>query len=478
MVIDYVKIAIFTDHVTIVTVRWNAVRPSDKVTQFVISFKAIIMTVNAKSAAGLDVSASLYEQAQKSLCLGVSSGMRKSVTPVPVYVDGAEGPYYDLADGRRLLDYTLAWGPLILGSAHKKLTNAVKAQLDVGGYTYGAQHRGEIELAELLVHVLPGVDQVIFSNTGSEAVQAALRIARAGTGRDLIVKFEGHYHGWFNNVLVSYHPTESQPSRATPTCGGQPQEEYADTIVLPWNDLGALAKAFADYPDKIAAVLTEPLLANSGCCVADDGYLQGIIDLCREHGAYSVFDEVITGFRMALGGAREFYGVRPDLSVYAKAIAGGFPLAAVGGTYKSFAPLREGKTIHAGTYNGNCIAIAAGIATVTALREPGVFDCMHAHGRAIREHAEREAADRGIKMISTGVGTVFGLHFGIDQPPRDYADVLKIDASLYTTFRSHMFDRGVQLLPEGRWYVGAAHGEKELVMVKSAISASFDAISS
>jgi len=421
-------------------------------------------------------SVTLLERSRRSLAMGVSSGMRKAGSPAPLFFERGEGAWYFDADGHRLLDYTLAWGPLILGNAHPAVIAAVTAQLS-RGFAFGAQHRGEIDLAELMTAVVPGLERVIFSNTGSEAVQAALRLARAFTGRPLFVKFEGHYHGWFNNVLVSYRPKASDAIAPIPTCGGQPAHEFADTLVLPWNDLDALERAFLESPGRIAAVLTEPLLANSGCCEAAPGFLAGVIELCRRHGAVSVFDEVITGFRLALGGAREFFGLQPDLSVYAKAMAAGFALSAVGGRREIFDVLDDGRTIHAGTYNGNPVNLAAGTATIRTLAEPGTFGRMHAHGRALRAAIERAAAECSIPLVTSGSGPVFSVHFGLTAPPRDYRETLRADAALYADFRLRLLHHGVYTLPDGRWYVGAVHGECELSHAVAAVEAAFAGLS-
>jgi glutamate-1-semialdehyde-2,1-aminomutase len=420
-------------------------------------------------------SAALLARSRRSLAMGVASGMRRAGGPTPLFFERGEGPYFIDVDGHRLLDYTLAWGPLILGNAHPALVEAVTAQLG-RGFAYGAQHEGEIELAELLTTVVPGVDRVIVSNTGSEAVQAALRLARAFTGRDLVVKFEGHYHGWFNNVLVSYRPKSGDPIEPLATCGGQPRHEFADTLVLPWNDGTALADAFARHGDRIAAVLTEPLLANSGSVEPASGYLQAVIDLCRRHGAVSIFDEVITGFRLALGGAREHDDLRPDLSVYAKALAGGFAVSAVGGRRELFDVLDDGRTIHAGTYNGNPVNLAAAVATIRTLTLPGTFPRMHAHGRALRARIESAAAARGIALVTSGSGSVFSVHFGLERPPRDYRDTLRADASRYARFRERLLARGVLVLPDGRWYVGAVHGAAELDRTTAAIDGAMAAL--
>jgi len=413
-------------------------------------------------------SQALLARSRQSLAMGVASGMRRAGGPTPLFFERGEGPYYVDVDGHRLLDYTLAWGPLILGNAHPAVIAAVTAQL-ARGFAFGAQHEGEIELAERMTRAIPGVERVILSNTGSEAVQAALRLARAFTGRERFVKFEGHYHGWFNNVLVSYKPKAADAIVPVPTCGGQPAHEFADTLVLPWNDVPALEEAFARHGERIAAVLTEPLLANSGSVEAAPGYLATVIDLCRRHGAVSIFDEVITGFRLALGGAREHFDLRPDLSVYAKAMAGGFALSAVGGRREVFDVLEDGRTIHAGTYNGNPVNLAAAVATIDTLAVPGTFARMHAHGRALRARIEAAAAARGVALVTSGSGPVFSVHFGLERPPHDYRDTLGADPARAAAFRLGLLHRGVLVLPDGRWYVGAVHGDAELELALAAI---------
>ena len=420
-----------------------------------------------------DESKALYGQACDSLATGVSTGFRRNVTPVPLYMERGAGPYFYDVDGNEWLDYGLAWGPLILGNNHPRLTEAVTQQMS-RAYTFGTQHQGEIDLAEKMIEVNPGVEQVIFSNTGSEAVQAALRLARGATEREKIIKFEGHYHGWQNNVLVSNHPSPDEFGTTVPDCGGQPPSEYALTLTCPWNDLDALRKMLDAHKGEIAAVLTEPILVNGGSCMPREGYLAGLIDLCREHGAVSIFDEVITGFRIALGGAREYFGLEPDLSIYAKAMAGGFPMSAVGGRKVIFDALTGGRTGHFGTYNGNPICVAAAIATIEALSEPGVYKQMHAHGYAIREMIERAAGAR--KLVTTGTGSAFHVHFGLNEPPASIREVMQADDETGAAFTANMQERGIYNLPGGRWYVGATHGERELERVRVAIEASMAAL--
>jgi glutamate-1-semialdehyde 2,1-aminomutase len=416
-------------------------------------------------------SARLYQTACDVLATGVSSAMRRNTPPQPLYFERADGPYFYDADGHRLLDYTLAWGPLVVGSNHPKINAAVARQLQ-RGYTFGAQHELEIRVARQIIELVPGVEQVIFSNSGTEAVQAALRIARATTARDKIVKFEGHYHGWMNNVLVSFHPAASDPTRAQPGCGGQPASEYRETIVLPWNDLDSVRALFQRAGDQIAAVIMEPLLANSGSCEPRTGFLAGIIELCRQHGAISIFDEVITGFRLAAGGAREYYGVQPDLSVYGKAFAGGFPLSAVAGRRQMFDVLRDGRTFHAGTYNGHPICLAAASATLEILSEPATFSRMRAHGNSLQDAIRSAAAAAKKQLVICGAGTVFNVHWGVASAPADYRETLHSDLAANARFRLAMLDQGVYLLPDGRWYVGAAHDAIALEWAAKAIDAS------
>jgi glutamate-1-semialdehyde 2,1-aminomutase len=277
-----------------------------------------------------------------------------------------------------------------------------------------------------------------------------------------------------NNVLVSFHPAVADPTVTQPGCGGQPASEYSDTIVLPWNDLECLRAEFQRAGDQICAVIMEPLLANSGSCEPREGFLAAVIDLCRQNGAISIFDEVITGFRLASGGAREYYGVNPDLSVYGKAFAGGFPMSAVAGRMEMFDVLRDGRTFHAGTYNGNPICLAAASATLEVLSQPDTYSRMHTHGKQLQEAIRSKAKACGKQLAICGAGTIFNVHWGVASAPTDYRETLKSDSSANARFRLAMLDEGVYLLPDGRWYVGAAHDAVALEWAVNAIKSSIE----
>lgn len=420
-------------------------------------------------------SAQMYEHAQQVLALGVSSSLRRNIAGFPLYFDRAAGPYFYDVEGNKLLDYTLGFGPLILGSGHPAITEAVAGQL-ARGYTFGASHPLEYEVAELITQVVPGVEQVVLSNTGSEAVQVALRLARAATGRGKVVVFDGHYHGWLNNVRIRRHPTPSYLGEPVAVFADQPPGEYDAMIVARWNDEAELRQIFDTYGPQIAAVLCEPI-PTSGGCLPQAGFLELVVALCAEHEAFSVFDEVVTGFRLALGGARAYFGIEPTLSVYGKAIGGGLALSAVGGRRSAFAVLWDGVTSHAGTYNGNPISLAAASATIRELTRPGVYDAIHAHGNHVRAHIEAAANAASWPAVTSGTGAFFSVLPGLDTAPSNEEEVRRADFARYDWFKAEMLRRGVYLGPEGRWMVSAAHTDTELAIVTAAISDAIGVVS-
>ena len=315
----------------------------------------------------------LFEAARRVIPGGVTSSIRAGARPHPLYFERGEGPYLWDVDGTRYVDFALGYGPLLLGHAPKVVRDAVAAQLE-RDLTYGSQHRLEPQLAELLVSIVPGAEQAIFATTGSEAVAAALRIARTVTGRRLVLKFEGHYHGWLDGVFASvgYDPILSgwseHPASVASTAG-IPEGARSDVVIAQWNDLDSVEAILAEHPGQVAAIMCEPIAVNGGLIAPVPGFLEALRRLATKDGALLVFDEVITGFRVALGGAQERLATTADLAIFAKAIAGGIPLSAVTGTRAVMAPIADGRLAHNGTFNGNPIAMAAGCASLGHLAD-------------------------------------------------------------------------------------------------------------
>ena len=405
-----------------------------------------------------------YGRAQKSLAGGVSTALRRSARPSPLYFERGSGCRITDVDGNQYLDYTLAWGPLILGHAPECINQAVAAQLQ-RGHTFGAQHDLEFEVAELLCHHIPCADLVAFANSGTEIVQVALRLARAATGRSKYLKFEGHYHGWDDSVLVSYRPTRPQIEAASgqPIPVGMGQRPNRETVAVEWNDREAVERAFAECGAELAAVVCEPLLCNSGCVPADSGFLHFLREITREHGALLIFDEVITGFRLALGGAQEYYGITPDLATFAKAAGGGLPLSVLAGRHQYMGLIANGQVVHAGTLNGNPLALAAAKATILALAadEGAIYRQLWQQGECLRLGLEAALRGAGWPVVTAGGGPVFHLSF-MDRPARTYRDTLSADTARYSDFGLALLDEGVLVLPDGRWYLSAAHSAADV----------------
>jgi len=367
-------------------------------------------------------------------------------------------------DGNGYLDYALAWGPLILGHAPPQVVAAVSERLQKG-FTFGAQHDLEFEVAELLTRTIPCAEKVAFSNSGTEIVQVALRLARGVTGRPRHLKFEGHYHGWDDSVLVSYRPTRDAIAAAggQPISVGQGQRSHSDVIVVEWNDREGVERAFHEHQGEIASLLCEPLLCNSGCLPPDAGFLDFLREITRANGTLLIFDEVITGYRLRLGGAQEFYGVVPDLATYAKAVGGGFPLSVLAGSEAVMNRIADGTTVHAGTLNGNPLALAAAQATLLTLaaHDGAVYEQLWTRGERLRLGIERALRSAGHRVVTSGGGPVFHVSF-MDKPARTYRDTLAADTAAYAEFAMALLDGGILVLPDGRWYLSTAHTEADI----------------
>jgi glutamate-1-semialdehyde 2,1-aminomutase len=406
-------------------------------------------------------------RARKSLSLGVSSGMRAAAPPCPLYIERGYGPRFVDVDGNEFVDHCLAWGPLILGHSHPAINDAIREQLD-RGYIFGAQCELEFLVAERVKELVPCAERVLFSNTGTEAVQSALRIARAATGRRKLIKFEGHYHGWFDNTLVSYSPTVAQAGpastpRVVPSSKGQNPSSYADTVVLPWNDEEILDSYLNEHGQDVAAIITEPILCNNGCIFPKPGYLEALRRLATQHGVVLIFDEVITGFRVHIGGAQTLLGVLPDIAIFGKAIAGGFAFSVVAGKAALMREVDEGRVVHAGTFNGNPIALSAALTTINtlALNNGSALGRARRFGEGVMRSLKELAREFAIPLDVMGHGAVFVPIIAAQSPLNNYRDFAATDRRASKSLIVELFNRGIYCVADGRWYVSVVHGADE-----------------
>jgi glutamate-1-semialdehyde 2,1-aminomutase len=413
-----------------------------------------------------DQSKRLYEQACKVIPLGVTSSFRASQRPIPLFIDrGLGSRLYDV-DGNEYIDYALGHGPLILGHCHPQIVAAVGRQV-ARGSTFGCQHELETKVASQMLKALGWADRVVFSNTGTEAVQVALRLARAATGRSRIVKFEGDYHGWMDSILVGYRhrrPVEGRSSeREMLATSGQCSSVLQDVVVLPWNNLEALERCFDEMGADIAAAILEPMQCNVASIVPERGFLQELRYLTQRERALLIYDEVITGFRLAGGGAAEFFGIAPDLAVFGKALAGGYPLSAVAGLDSIMKLVADKKVLHAGTFNGNPIAMAAANATLEVLLDPAqaVYHRLERLGSRLFQGL-KQLAGKGIPILVQGVPMCFHTLFTEANAVRSYADFLAYDWSRSERWVEEALLQGIFQMSDARWYVSAAHTDNDI----------------
>ena len=405
----------------------------------------------------------LFQRAQLVIPAGVNSPVRafRSVGGTPLFIQRGKGAQVWDADGRSYIDYVGSWGPLIVGPRPSRVVSAAQRAAE-RGLSFGAPTELEVEMAELLCRLVPSLEQVRLVSSGTEATMSAIRLARGFTGRDKIIKFEGCYHGHADALLVkagSGALTFGQPSSA-----GVPQETAAHTMVLEYNNEIALERAFASDGDGIAAVIVEPVAGNMNLVAPRPGFLELLRKLCTRHGAVLIFDEVMTGFRVALGGAQALYGIKPDLTTLGKVIGGGLPVGAFGGRrdiMQNIAPL--GPVYQAGTLSGNPVAVAAGLATLKLIQAPGFFDRLGAATRALCEGLARAAQECGIPFSAQNVGGMFGIYFR-DSPPASYAEVMQCDKEAFNRFFHAMLAEGIYLAPSAyeAGFVSAAHGPAEI----------------
>lgn len=410
----------------------------------------------------------LDARARQSLAGGVSSQFRAFNAPHPMFYERAEGARIWDVDGNCLLDFTLSQGPCILGHSHPELLSRVTDGIS-RGQLYAGQFEDELLLAEHLQRLIPSAERIRFSSSGSEANHAALRLARYVTGKPKLIKFEGHYHGWFDNVAVGINPGESQVGsrrepNQVPWGGGIPSETAENVIVLPWNDLQAVESVLSRRHDEVGAIITEPIMANQGCIEPKPGYLQGLRDLCDRFDIALIFDEIITGFRIDLGGAQSHYGVTPDLSVFGKALACGFPLSAIVGRERFMAPLERNEVYHAGTLNGNNASVAAALATIDILERDDRRTHRHivSMGEQLRDRLSELGARSHLPMRVRGPGPMFHVSFSDSTEVVEYRDTLAFDTAAYGEFTQKMLAHNVRLIGRGLWYISSAHTEADL----------------
>lgn len=405
-----------------------------------------------------------WHRASRSLAGGVSSGLRRSARPYPLYYSHGEGSILTDVDGNSYLDYTLGWGPNILGNAPPEVVEAIQAAVR-RGLTFGAQHDLEYEVAELLTQIIPCADRVCFANSGTEIVQVALRLARAATGRKKFIKFEGHYHGWDDSVLLSYHPSAQQivASSSKPIHEGEGQLPASNTVIAQWNDKDSVREAFARNEGQISALICEPLMCNNGCIAPEPGFLEFLRNITQEHDALLIFDEVITGFRLGIAGAQGFYGVTPDLATYAKAVGAGTALSVLAGKLPFMQLIERGYVVHAGTLNGNLIALSAARAALTYLTQNAdtTYANLFRRGETLRDGIADVLRGHGHQVCVAGEGPVFHLSFTTTQP-RNYRDLLLADKQKYSNFALALLDEGITTLPDGRWYLSTAHSDADI----------------
>ncbi len=404
--------------------------------------------------------------------------------PYPPFIAVGSGSRLRDVDGHEYIDYLLGLGPMILGHRHAAVTAAVTRAVRELGTCFGLPYELEVEAARKVVEAVPGAEQVRFTNSGSEAVGTAVRLARAYTGRRLLIRFEGHYHGWQDTVYWSNHvdPAVAGPaSKPRPVASGPGvPAELADTlIVLTWNDPESFAAVMAERGDEVAAVITEPAVFNTGCILPEPGYLELLREETRRHGALLIFDEVITGFRFARGGAQEYFGVTPDLTTMAKGLGGGFPVAAIGGSREVMAMIAEGRYSHSGTYNANVVACAAVSATMDVLAEPGLYERQRALGEDLMAGLRKLADDAGLPVIVEGLGTVFQLWFS-SHPIRNWRDAQRYaDEEMFTRWWQEMLLRGVLFHPSQyeNLFVSLVHTPEDVGRTLEAAAGAFGAVS-
>jgi len=417
----------------------------------------------------------LFERAREHIPAGVNSPVRafRAVGGTPPFLERASGAYLWDADGKRYIDYVGSWGPMVLGHAHPQVVEAVQAAASKA-LSFGAPTEAEIELAEAICRLLPSIEMVRLVSSGTEATMTAIRLARGHTGRSLIVKFEGCYHGHADSLLVK--AGSGALTFGNPSSAGVPPETAAHTLVLDFNNIEQIEKIFAARGADIAGVIVEPVAGNMNLVLPKPGFLESLQKNCSRHGAVLIFDEVMTGFRVALGGAQARYGIRPDLTTLGKVIGGGLPVGAFGGRreiMEKIAPL--GPVYQAGTLSGNPVAVAAGLATLKLVQEKDFQSKIEKTTQLLVDGLVAEAQKAKVVFSAQSVGSMFGLYFRAS-PPASFAEVMQCDKDRFNKFFHAMLARGVYLAPSAyeAGFVSAAHSAPEIEATIAAAREAFN----
>ncbi|MBC8729621.1 glutamate-1-semialdehyde 2,1-aminomutase [Paraburkholderia sp. UCT2] len=419
----------------------------------------------------------LFERAQRTIPGGVNSPVRafRSVGGTPRFIERAQGPYFWDADGQRYTDYIGSWGPMILGHVHPEVLEAVQRAL-VNGFSFGAPTESEVEIAEEICKLVPSIEQVRMVSSGTEATMSALRLARGFTNRSRIVKFEGCYHGHADSLLVK--AGSGLLTFGNPTSAGVPVDIAKHTTVLGYNNVAELEEAFKAFGNEIASVIVEPVAGNMNLVRATPEFLQALRRLCTEYGAVLIFDEVMCGFRVALGGAQQLYGITPDLTCLGKIIGGGMPAAAFGGRRDIMAHLAPlGGVYQAGTLSGNPIAVAAGLKTLQLIQAPGFYDTLAARTTRLAQGLARAAREADVRFAADALGGMFGIYFR-ESIPASFADVTKSDVPRFNAFFHKMLDAGVYFAPSAyeAGFVSSAHDDAVIDATIDAARGAFAAL--
>jgi glutamate-1-semialdehyde 2,1-aminomutase len=420
-----------------------------------------------------DTSRQLVADAGAYLPGGVSSNYRLGISPTPLVFARADGPYLYDVDGNRLIDYYLGMGPMILGHSPAPVIAAVTEQLQ-RGILFAGQSEVEYEAARMVCRMIPCAEMVRFGCSGSEMVHAALRLARAATGREIVIKFEGHYHGWFDSIHWSIAPPLEQagPAEApVPLPGSIGQDLLAGQHleVLPWNNLELLATRVER--GDVAAVIMEPAMCNTSAIIPADGYLEGVRQACSATGTVLIFDEVITGFRVAPGGAQQRLGVTPDLATFGKAIANGFPVACLAGKADLMEQFVTRKVMHGGTYNAQPVAMAATVATLSTLADDRLYTMLEQRGRRLMDGIAQALAEADIVARIQGFPQIFHVALGVETPITEYRSSLAADKARYVRFTTRLLEQGVRALERGAWFLSSAHTDEVIDETIAAVAA-------